>query len=55
MFYIFKPGFLKGAKHFSILRVHAGLGCVVVVSFTIVGGSYSCWISGVMFCGTSEV
>ena len=53
MFYIFKPGFLKLTKRFSIVGVCVGLGSVVVVSFTIVGGSYCCWKSGVMLFGTS--
>ena len=53
MFYLLKPTLLKGAKRFSIVGVRVGLCCVVVVSFTTVGGSYFCWKSGVMLCGTS--
>ena len=51
--YSFKPGLLKGAKLFSIMGVCAGLGCIVVVSFTIVGGTYCCLESGLISCGTS--
>ena len=53
MFYLFKPDVLKGAKRFSIVGVRVGLGCVVVVSFTIAGGSYCYWKSCVMLCVTS--
>ena len=51
--YSCKPGLLKGAKCFSIRGVSAGLGYIVVVSFTIVGGTYCSWGSGVMSHGTS--
>ena len=53
MFYSFKHGLLKGAERFSIVGVWVGLGCVVVVSFTIAGGSYYYWKSCVMLCVTS--
>ena len=53
MFYLFKPGLLKGTKRFSIVDVRVGLGCVVVISFTIVSDSYCCWKACVMLCVTA--